>query len=152
VEQATATADIVRPLTLINTSDLDFGRIIAGPTAGSSTLSASNRVSTTGGVVAVGGTDSGRLYGYGTYHRPVWIRARSTPVALVRSGGGGSMSVRNLTTAATPGVSLNTTWRNFTIGATDGFFGFSVGERLSVGANQAPGTYNGTFTVELLYY
>ena len=152
VEQATATADIVRPLTLINTSDLDFGRIIAGPTAGSITLSASNQVSTTGGVISVGGTDNARFYGYGTYNRTVWILAHSNTVSLVRSGGGGSMSVSNLTMAATPVVPLNTTWRNFTIGATDGFFGFSVGGRLSVGANQAPGIYNGTFTVELLYY
>ncbi len=151
VEQATATADIVRPLTLVNTSDLDFGRIIAGPTAGTITLSAANGVTTTGGVISVGGTDNARFYGYGTYNRYVWIRAHSNNITLNRSGGGANMTVNNLTMAATPIVPLNTTWRNFRIAALDGFFSFSVGGQLNVGANQLPGIYNGTFTVELIY-
>lgn len=150
-EQVSSTADIVRPLTLVNTSDLDFGRIIAGPTAGTITLSASNQVTSSGGVLSVGGTDNARFYGYGTYNQTVWIRAHTNTISLARSGGGASMTVSDLTMAATPVVPLNTTWRGFIIGSTDGFFGFSVGGQLSVGANQAPGIYNGTFTVELIY-
>src|SRR5690606_26787614 len=114
--QVDSTVDIVRPLTLVNTSDLDFGRVIPGTTAGTITMSAANVVTSGGGAISAGGTDTARFYGYGTYNRYVWIRAHSNTITLNRAGGGANMTVSNLTMAATPVVPLNTTWRNFRIG------------------------------------
>jgi hypothetical protein len=151
-EQVDSTVDIVRPLTLVNTADLDFGRVIPGPTPGTITMAANNVVTSGGGAISAGGTDPARFYGYGTYNRIVGIRTFSNTITINRSGGGANMTISNLTMAATPVVPLQTAWRYFRIGAPDGFFSFSVGGQLNVGANQLPGIYNGTFTVELVYY
>lgn len=151
-EQVDSTVDIVRPLTLVNTADLDFGRVIAGPTAGTITMAANNVVTSGGGAISAGGTDPARFYGYGTYNRYVGIRTFSNTITINRSGGGANMTISNLAMAATPVTPLTTSWRYFRIGAPDGFFSFSVGGQLNVGANQAPGIYNGTFTVELVYF
>ena len=48
----------IRPLSLVKTDDLDFGTLIAGPSAGTATINANTGVRTTAGGVtaAAGGT------------------------------------------------------------------------------------------------
>lgn len=69
------------------------------------------------------------------------IRIPRNPITLTRVGGTETMTVSNWTLEGD---------NRKTVRANEPF-SFRVGGRLNVGANQAEGTYLGTFTVELQY-
>ncbi|HTK78648.1 MAG TPA: DUF4402 domain-containing protein, partial [Gemmataceae bacterium] len=72
---------------------------------------------------------------------PYQIRLPSAPITLTRSGGTETMSVSNWTLDGPT---------NRKVGANEAFQ-FGVGAQVSVAANQAPGTYVGTFNVTVHY-
>jgi spore coat protein U-like protein len=142
--QASGRAIVLRPLSLIKKTDMDFGTLITSATAGTATIDpVSGAVTTAGGVTAVptSTTAAAAFVGAGSRKAPVIIRIPKNPIALTRSGGTETVTLTNWTLdgAATRLIGANQA------------FQFQVGGQLSVGANQTPGTYIGTFAVTVQY-
>lgn len=133
---------INRPVTMTKLRDLDFGALIAGAAAGVVTVDPNTSARTvTGGTIVVG--DAGQTAQFRIVASPntvVQITRNALPV-LTRAGGGATMNVVlltiNGTTTAVPSGS--------------GTFDIAIGGRLSVGANQLPGDYSGTFEINANY-
>lgn len=152
--QATATAQsravIVRPLSFFRVQDLNFGAIIPGVTAGTVTIVPDGTRTSTGGVTPVStGYQPARFAGDGDPNQTV--RIRMLPSSIQINGPGAPMTVDQFTIGSTPPTVLTTGWQNFTLTGVSGIFNFPVGARLQVNANQAAGTYTGTFTITLEY-
>ena len=153
--QAIATAQsqavIVRPLSFIKVQDLNFGSIVRGTTAGTVTVVPDGTRTSTGGVTLVGtGYQPARFAGDGDPNQQVRIRMGANSIQI--TGPGAPMTVDTFTIGSTPtNTVLSTGWSNFTLGGAGGVFNFPLGARLQVNANQAGGTYTGTFTIELQY-
>ncbi len=147
-------ADIVQPLTLIRTRDLEFGSLIAGPTAGTATVSIAGVRTVTGGTVAAGGTPhTAEFSGQGRPNEQFAITFGAPSILVTRSGGTETMQVDTFTIGSSPAGGLNQLgnsgrWR---ITSASGVFTFPVGATLRVGANQAAGTYVGAFSVTIDY-
>lgn len=133
----------VQPLTLVKSSDLDFGSISAGAAPGTVRINASTgALSTTGGATAAGGAPTRAVFvGASTLGLALNVQISASPT-LTRSGGGGSM-----TTALQ--VEGGTGWRLLT---GTGPHIFRVGGQLNVGANQPRGNYTGQFTLTVTYF
>ncbi len=137
----TATAEILSSLSVAQNQALDFGQI------------AVNGVGTV--VVATGATPvdtcSANLVCAGTKTRGGFTATGAPGIGLTASvqqasitlsnGAGGTMTVDTFTLY----------WPNGTTVAAGGTQTFDVGARLSVGAGQATGVYNGTYTVNVAY-
>ncbi len=152
-QSAKADVTIVTPLSFIKDEDLDFGTMIRGTTAGTVVVPPTGARTVTGGVTLAPGTfGPSRFAGYGAPGQTVQISVASNSITINRVGGGGSMTVDTFMIGSSPTWSAITTApTNFTIGSSNGIFNFAMGATLRVGANQAPGDYNGTFTVILNY-
>lgn len=148
-----STVVVVRPLTFFSVDDLNFGKLLAGPTAGTILISPNGTRTSTGGATPVGGgTSPATFTGQGTYNQIVNISMAATPITITRVGGTQTMQVRTFTIGSTPTTQvLTTTPRSFRIGSLSGLFLFSVGAELVVGANQTPGDYRGNYTLVLNY-
>ena len=72
-------------------------------------------------------------------------------ITLNRVGGGATMAVDTWVIGSTPTAVLTTNPRVFTISSSNGIFNFPIGATLRVAANQASGTYTGTFNLILNY-
>lgn len=148
VRAATVTGEtqavVVTPLSLVKFEDLRFGRIIAGATSGTVTISNTSGARTSTGPVTLVGGDFGpaRFAGLGNNNFFVRLRrATSGAITLDRVGGGASMTLTNLT-----GVP------DTRIFPTNGILLFAVGGRLNVGPGQMAGTYVGTIDLQLIYF
>lgn len=141
--QSDAAAIILRPLSLIKKTDMDFGDLLTSATAGTATIDPlTGTVTTTGGVIAgAAATSSAVFLGAGSRNAPYQIRLPKAPITLTRVGGTETMSVSNWTLDGPT---------NRRVGANEAF-SFSVGARLAVAANQVDGTYVGTFDVTVHY-
>lgn len=152
--QANGRAEIavLRTLSFIKIDDLEFGNIIAGPTAGTVTISPSGARTTTGPVTAVGGGfQQAQFGGRGAPNQNLLISMTANNVTLTRSGGTQTMTANTFRISSSPISPLSTTPRLFTISSPTGVFQFGVGARLNVGANQMPGNYAGNFRLTLIY-
>ena len=141
-QTATVAAITLRPLSLLNLSDLDFGTLIAGA-AGTAIIDPTNDArTTTGGTLAAGGApQAAKFYTYATAGKTLQVNRGALPT-LNRVGGGASMNVTGLTLN---GPVLRV------IGAA-GLLDLRVGGTLAVGANQLPGDYTGTFQIIVTYF
>jgi hypothetical protein len=143
VRESVADAIVLKPLSLLKKKNMDFGTLITSATAGTATIDpATGAVITTGGVTAATGTTSAATFvGAGSKNVPFQIRLPTAPITLTRSGGTETMTVGTWTTDGplTRRVASNEA------------FQFGIGARLTVAANQAPGTYVGTFNVTVHY-
>jgi len=138
---ANATARIITAISLAKNTDLNFGDIVPGGTAGTVVLTPAGVRTPAGGIVAVTNTFtpaaftvSGQAGGLYTVTLPV--------AAVTLSSGANSMTVDTFTSnpSGTAGVI-----------AGGGTQALAVGGTLHVGATQASGTYTGTFTVSVAY-
>jgi hypothetical protein len=156
---AGAQAVIVEPLALIKIADLDFGRMAARPTAGTVTVNPNTGACTvTGPILHVGGCGFAEFGGQGVRRMRVRIQL---PATITLTGPGGvTMTADTLTLGVAPDLSPiggpgngngNGGGPRFEIASNSGIFTFRVGARLMVGANQAPGVYNGSFNVTVIY-
>lgn len=136
-------AIILNALSVTNVDELEFGEIIAGPTAGTVTINPStNARTTTGGAIAAGSSHHrATFYAAGVINR-IFIVLMPTGSTTLTNGTGQTMTVNNWTRSGTAGP-LN-------LGPT-GVAVIYVGGRLNVGANQAPGVYTGTFDLTVIY-
>jgi hypothetical protein len=142
-------AIILRPNTLVNVEDLDFGSFLSGPTPGTVTINAlTNARSSTGGVTPVGGLAQRALF-QGT-GGAVLIIITGSNSALARVGGGAPSMTTTLNRARqTAGGPVALPGTAIVFGG--GFQTYYVGGTLTVPANQPPGDYLGTFTLTVNY-
>lgn len=148
---------IVRPLTLVKSQDLDFGRIAPSATGGTVTLNPDALTcAVTGGLVHAGTCQPAEFVGMGA--RRMMVRFQM-PTTITLTGPGQNMTVTNFTLDTTPdltfvggnGNGLGNGNRRYRIEPSSGIFTFRVGGRLNVNANQAGGNYTGTFQVTVQY-
>ncbi|MEM1132235.1 MAG: DUF4402 domain-containing protein [Pseudomonadota bacterium] len=142
-ERAEAQAVTLQPLSIVNLSDLEFGTLISGDSAGTVVINPNNDNRTVSGGVT-GGANGGAAARFLTYGGPlqfIFVTRGPFPV-LTREGGSETMNVDLLT--------LNGSTFRFLDEA--GLLDLRVGGRLNVGANQAPGRYSGTFEITVTYF
>ena len=142
-QQSQVEANVLQPLQIINTSDLRFGTILRGTTAGTVVVNPTTDARTkTGGPTLVGNDGAAaRFLTYGGPLQFVQVNRGPLPV-LTRQGGGGTMNVTQLV--------LNGPVNRYLSGA--GILDLRVGGTLAVKANQASGRYSGTFDIIVTYY
>lgn len=155
---STAQAALLEPASLLKIEDMDFGRIAARATIGTVVMDpATLSCTTTGGLVHAGVCKPAEFAGRGRRN----LTARITfPSSVTLTGvGGGSMLLDNFNFNASPELQLISRGNGngfgnirYLILSTSGMFTMRVGGTLHVGANQAPGTYNGSFTVSVQYF
>lgn len=130
-------------ISLSKTSNLNFGSMVSGPTAGSVTISVTGAVSSTGGVTLVPATTSAAnfiLANGPTGGTRLYII--QVPTSVTITSGANSMIVDNFDNT-TPNIGLLANNASRTIG---------VGATLNVGANQPSGTYSGTFLMSVAFF
>lgn len=147
-----AEAVVVTRLSLLKTDDLNFGKIVAGTTAGTVTVSPAGTRSASGGTRLAGtGAQPAAFAGYGFANQTVSISVNSNSPVVRRIGGTETMQFDTFIIGSTPTAQLTTAPLAFRIASTTGMFAFPVGATLRVGARQVPGIYTGSFTVTLTY-
>jgi hypothetical protein len=139
---ATATVQIFPPASVRKLEDLDFA-FLAVTTAGTAIINPNtDAMTTTGGVLHVGGVPFPAMFEASSPVRAVVIiRIPRNPITVTRVGGTETMTVSNWTMS---GNSRRTV-------AAHEAFTFKLGGTLNVNANQVEGTYVGTFDVEVQY-
>ena len=150
VEQGHSQVGVVTPLSFIQTEELSFGRIFSSNSAGTVTVAPDGLRTRTGGVTLVGNDQQAAVFaGLGALNQRVQVSLGSNSIFL--TGPGVRMRARNFVIGSTPTAVLSTTPRVFRIAGANGGFRFPVGATLDVNANQAPGTYRGTWSITLNY-
>lgn len=146
-----AEAIVLRPLAFFKVDDLDFGDILANAgSAGTVQLLPNGTRTATGGVVLVGNSHQpARFTGLGTRNQQISMSLQANSIFI--TGPGAPMRVRSFEIGSTPTAILTTTPLRFRITSSTGAFNFPLGAILEVGANQTPGDYVGTFTINLNY-
>jgi hypothetical protein len=142
-QTSTIRTTLRKPVTIALLRDLDFGRVVATATAGTVTIDpdTATRSVTGGAIAAAGSPQTARFRIVATPATLVIITRNALPV-LTRSGGGATMPVTLLT--------MNGTANPITTPAS-GTFDIDIGGTLSVAANQADGSYSGTFQMNADY-
>lgn len=139
---ATANARIIIAISIAKNSDLNFGDVVPGGTAGTVVVDPA-AVRTSSGGVSLG---SGAAVTAATFTVNGQPSAAYTinvnPASInVSNGGGGAMTVDTFTSnPASPGTL-----------SAGGAQTLAIGGTLNVGASQATGTYSGTFNVTVAY-
>ena len=141
--QADAGAIVLRPLSLLKKTDMDFGDLLSSATSGTAVIDpVTGLVTTSGGVTAGAAATSRAVFvGAGSRNVPYQIRIPKNPSTLTRIGGTETMALSNWT--------LDGPTNRF-VGANEAFE-FGVGGELTIAAGQADGTYVGTFEVTVHY-
>ncbi|MDJ0978221.1 MAG: DUF4402 domain-containing protein [Erythrobacter sp.] len=153
-QSANASARIHDDVTLINTREMDFGRIIA-PGNGRIDMTASEvAICTPNNALEV--LDGCQSAGFeGVAGSGFQIRVRVPAGRRIElTGPGQNLRLRRMEVGAGDGLAfIRRVNRNFdfTVTDPDGAFEFFVGGRLLIRNNQAPGVYTGTFEIEVEY-
>lgn len=140
---ATANALLTHPVSIVKTSDLDFG-LMASAAAGTVIIDPNaNSITPFGGVTLMGSQWSAASFvgAAGGAAVVVLIKLPNQPVTLTRQGGTETMTVSSLTLQGQNKRAL----------AALQSFSFRVGGTLNVATNQAEGLYTGTFNVDIQY-
>jgi hypothetical protein len=147
--QATATVEVGVPLTLtlVDQSVLNFGKVNTSASAGNCVISTAGVASAHSGVSLNGGTPS--AVAFTTTGRPsgTYVVTIPSSLTITRVGGSQTVTVDNFLVRGTGAAADSPI---VTLGAT-GFGGFTVGATLSLGSNQADGTYTSQFPVTVAY-
>jgi hypothetical protein len=150
--------NILTPLSMVKTADMDFGNVVRPSAAGTVVLTPTTTASctTTGGLIRSGTCRAATFMGFGATNQIVRIRFNGSTVTLA-NGLGQTMTVTNRTADGTPALNylsgnVNSNGNvRYRIVSASGIFDYRVGGTLNVAANQAMGTYSGTFNVTLEY-
>ena len=148
VSNATATAKVIKALTLTNPTGLDFGTFSGIATTASTVILHTNNSRTGTANLLAGG--AGIAAAFNVVGEPnavfsITLPSTATPLTVVSPGTGSAMSI--------PAASWVTDQTSNSSVALDGsgLNTFLVGATLNVGANQGAGTYNGTYSVTVNY-
>jgi len=146
-----ATATVIRPITLVSSTDLAFGSVVPGAAAGTLALTAASPAVPTATGITQPGTQAGTVTaavfdvgGEGSFTYSITLPAAA---ATINGPLTATMTVDTFTKSAVAGV-LGTLSGAAGAAGTQSFY---VGGTLHVGANQAPGNYTGTFSVTVAY-
>ena len=141
-KNATATVVITPPASVRKLNDLYFAYLTV-TTAGTAVVNPNtNTMTTTGGVIAVGGVPYSALFeAVSPVKNVVHIRIPNTASTLTRVGGTETMTVDTWTLSGSSN-------RNVVVKEP---FSFTVGGTLHVNANQVEGLYVGTFAVDIQF-
>lgn len=140
---ATATATIVTPISITNTSNMNFGNIAVNATAGTVVLAPGGTRTSTGGVTLPAdiGTVSAAVFTVAGI--PGAAYSISLPASTTVVSGGNSMTVDTFTSNPSGTGNLDGTTGDQTL---------QVGATLNVGGSQPTGVYvSGTFDVTVNY-
>lgn len=135
---ADATAEIIAPVELTKTSDLAFATIITGSSADTVVVSTSGARTCGSNLTCSGTTTAAGFSIVGTTGETVDIVV-DNQVVLTNAGG------NTMTASLNPSATAHTLTG---VAANDVL---NVGGTLGVGANQADGSYSGTFNVTVSY-
>ena len=140
---AQATGTLLFPLEIVKNRDLDFGYVGTTAAAGTVVINPeTDTISATGGALLLGGAPhAAQFTGAAKGNNVVIIRIPKQPVTLTRVGGTQTMIADNFTLQGLDKRAV----------AARVAFDFRVGATLNVAANQAEGTYVGTFDVSIQY-
>jgi hypothetical protein len=139
---AVGKALILFPVSVLKTKDMDFGFLSVAATAGTAVLEPNaDTLSTTGGVTAIGGAPHSAEFAGSALSSAVVNIKLPNRATLTRVGGTETMIADQFTNDGQPKRIL----------AKAQSFTFRVGATLNVSANQAEGTYVGTFDVTVQY-
>jgi spore coat protein U-like protein len=145
----TATVSVVEPIGIQRVADLRFGRIIQPTANGTLTLAFDGTLTEAGGVVGLSSTPqaiNGRGPGaFAVFGDPNRRFIAFMPNSTVITSGANAMVVNQF--QANPG-GFPGIFRRFD---ANGFAPLFIGGRLNINANQATGTYTGTYDVTVLY-
>ena len=136
-DTGTASAQIVTPIAITNTTDLFFGSIVADPAGDTISLDTANNATITNTSVITGISTSGSFDVTGTTGAVYTV---TLPGPTLISSGGNNMTVNNFSHdgGATPTIAAG--------GST-----LNIGADLTIAAGQAQGVYTGTYTVTVEY-
>lgn len=139
-----ATATIVRPLTLAASDTLRFGNIAVGTTGGTVTITPANVLSFSGDSTPISGLPTGpaSFNVTGASSLGFSISLPSTSTTITNGTAAQDMTVSPLTLSAASGTLSS---------AALGLASFTVGGTLTVAGSQAAGNYTGTFNVMVAY-
>ena len=138
VERAsTADAKVLQSLTIANTTKLDFGTIVSGPTAGTAVIDAAGARSCSGVTCSKASTAAA-------------FDVTGTKNEIINVTWDQSVTLTNGTTTMTATLMANPGTQR-TLNATTGKASFAVGGSLAVAVNQADGVYSGPFKVYVDY-
>lgn len=152
---------VLEPLSVTKINDMDFGDVLATTTAGTVVMDPTSDATTdptctaTGGLIQLNTCQPAEFGGLGQTNRIVRIKHGAQTITL--TGPGADMTVTDPSIDGSPdlqfvngnmGSNGFTRWR---IISADGSFLFRIGGTLNVNANQAPGVYTGTFTMQVEY-
>jgi hypothetical protein len=137
---AKAGAVLIYPTSVRLLNNLNFGYLtVTG--AGTAVITPADVITTTGGVVSIGGNPYSAMFeAVAPIKTVVHIRAPNKAITVTRVGGTETMTVDNWTIS---GGTRNVVAKEL--------FSFNVGATLHVNANQVEGVYVGTFTVDIQY-
>lgn len=140
---ATGRTTIIHPLSVSAQRDLDFGRLVAGTTAGTATINPITEIRTVdGGASGAGGTPvSASFAARGIAGQMLHIVVPSTPV-IASNGSGATMTISNFAHDGGSGpILLN----------ADGDATIHVGATISLSPGQAEGAYTAHFSIIAIY-
>ncbi len=139
-QSATATARVLAKIQLTKNTDLNFGDLVAGGSAGTVVVSTTGTRTSTGGVTLAVGTVT--QAGFTVVGEPNKTYTITVPASVTLNGPGGN-------TMAVNGFVLNPT-SPATLPA-GGSAPLNIGATLNVAANQVTGSYSNTFNVVVAY-
>ena len=131
---ATAKGIILKQITVTKTSDLDYATIVTGAAASTVVVTPAGARTCGVGLTCTGTQTAAGFSVLGTIGQVATV---TVPATVTLTSGANTMTSTLLSSAAT-----------LTLVAANSF---NVGGTLAVGANQADGVYNGTFTVTVDY-
>ncbi len=132
-----ATVRILQAILITKNSDLNFGKVIAGPSPATVSVAESGARTCSGAITCYGESTAAAFAVVGTDGETVTVSLASRQITL---NGGGNNSMTLLLRSSTNTLLL-----------TDGKASFRLAGALVVGANQAAGTYTGQFEVAVNY-
>lgn len=158
VASGTADAVVLTPLTLLKVEDMVFGKIVAKPQAGTVILNPANSICTvTGSILHFGACQPAVMAGMVGNRTTFKIEVQGNTTL---TGPGRAMLLDTMTLVPRTGLAIvgagtplsaasgNATLR---VTTTTRIFTFGIGGTLHVNANQAPGVYVGTVSIQANY-
>lgn len=145
---ATATANVMVPVTIAKVTDLAFGKFVAGAAGGTVTLDTTGLRDKSGDVILAGGTTG--IATFTVTGEPSTGYAITLPATTSLTGSGGGTMVLTLGSDTNAGgaVTGNATTGTLSGAGTQTLY---VGGSLAVAGGQTPGAYTGTFAATVAY-
>ena len=155
-ETSPARVAVLDPVTIGPGADMDFGQIMTAGTNGTVVMTpvASPTCHTTGGLVRTGTCRSAMFEGDAYFLAELRVQRPNADRIDLVGPGGATMRLDTFTFGSTfPTQYLGAAGANhrFRIWSLFGDYRFHVGGTLRVAGNQMPGTYNGTFAIQINY-